>query len=54
MCDELLFEVEEQMAEAVVGAAGVAREECDERVKYHETGIDAFDSGEEVGKILWE
>ena len=52
--DEVLIEVCEQVAKTVVGTTTLAREEADEGVEYHKTGVDTFNRLIEVGKVLWD
>ncbi len=50
--DEEMVEIGEQVAETLFGVTVVTREQMDEGIEDDEFGVDAFDSGEEVGEVF--
>ena len=52
--NKTIVEVEEEVAEAVVGATFVTGQEVDEWVKDDKFGIGVVDGFEEVGEVVWE
>jgi hypothetical protein len=52
--EEVLIEVGEELAQALVGPAAGIGEHVDEGVEDDEIGLDPVDSFKQAGKILWE
>jgi hypothetical protein len=51
---EAQLEIGEEVAQTLVSPAVLVREEADEGIEYHKTGVNPFNSLKEVGKVFWE